>query len=194
MCTWSYSAESVSCLKPSLTSTSLQEWAGCSFTVSARFVWWFPLNAHSSRWIRRRWTGTDVTTLAEERENLNCTVNMMPLCPGKSVTPPSSIIGKRVSPAGRRSVPLFGQIKFIWSLIILPAVTLAACRTRDKVMNAVTVESISHLFVFHLVDHLCISMVERPQVSKTFGRLQVILKDVPSTIPNDDGSCPTKKP
>lgn len=61
-------------------------------------------------------------------------------------------------------------------------------------MNAVTVESISPLFVFHLVDHLCISMVERPQVNKTFGRLQVIFKDVPSTIPNVDGNCPTKKP
>lgn len=61
-------------------------------------------------------------------------------------------------------------------------------------MNAVTVESISHLFVFHLVDHLCISMVGRPQVNQTFRRLQVIFNDVPSTIPNDDGNCPTKKP
>lgn len=61
-------------------------------------------------------------------------------------------------------------------------------------MNTVTVESISHLFVFHLVDHLCISMFEPPQVNKTFGRLQVSFNDVPSTIPNGDGNCPTEKP
>lgn len=40
----------------------------------------------------------------------------------------------------------------------LPALT-AACSSRVKVKNALTVESINHLFVFHLVDHLCISMV-----------------------------------
>lgn len=43
--------------------------------------------------------------------------------------------------------------------LFLPALTFAACRRSVKVMNAVTGESISHLFVFHLVDHFCISMV-----------------------------------
>lgn len=43
--------------------------------------------------------------------------------------------------------------------LFLPALTFAACRRSDKVMNAVIGESKSHLFVFHLVDHLCISMV-----------------------------------
>lgn len=47
-------------------------------------------------------------------------------------------------------------------LRILPAPTLAPCRTSVKVTNAVTVESINHLFVFHLVDH--ISMVGRPTI------------------------------
>lgn len=41
----------------------------------------------------------------------------------------------------------------------LPALTLAACRIKINVTNAVSVESHSHLFVFHLVLHLCISMV-----------------------------------
>lgn len=47
-------------------------------------------------------------------------------------------------------------------LMFLPALTWVACRTRVKVMNALSVESISHRFVFHLVEHLCISMVGRP--------------------------------
>lgn len=46
-------------------------------------------------------------------------------------------------------------------------------------MNAVIVESINHLFVFHREDHLCISMIGRPQVNKTFGRLQVIFNALP---------------
>ena len=41
----------------------------------------------------------------------------------------------------------------------LPALTLAACRSKIIVTAAVSVESHSHLFVFHLVVHLCISMV-----------------------------------
>lgn len=41
----------------------------------------------------------------------------------------------------------------------LPALTLAACRSKINVAAAVSVESHSHLFVFHLVVHLCISMV-----------------------------------
>lgn len=121
---------------------------------------------------------------------------MTPLCPGKSVNPTISIISYRVSQAVAAPSP-FGHIKFsrdVWSLTILPALTLVACRARIKVMNAVIVESISHLFVFHLVDHLCISMAGHPQVNKTFGRLQVIFNDVPSTILSDDGNCPTKKP
>lgn len=43
--------------------------------------------------------------------------------------------------------------------IFLPALTLAACRIKISVTRAVSVESHSHLFVFHLVAHLCISMV-----------------------------------
>lgn len=44
-----------------------------------------------------------------------------------------------------------------WS--VLPALTPAACRITMSVTAAVSVESHSHLFVFHLVVHLCISMV-----------------------------------
>lgn len=63
------------------------------------------------------------------------------------------------------------RIKFVTEvrfLRFLPALTLVACRTRVKVMNAVREESISHLFVFHLVDHLCISMVGRPHKWSNF--------------------------
>lgn len=86
---------------------------------------------------------------------------MTPLYPGESLNLhhqlPSSQPVAALSPF---------QIKFITevhTLMFLPALTLVACRTRVKVMNAVRVGSISHLFVFHLVDHLCISMVGRPQ-------------------------------
>ena len=65
----------------------------------------------------------------------------------------------------------------------LPAVTLLACRTRVKVMNAVTVESRSPFFVFHLVEHLGVSMVAHKS-EQNFGRLQVMIKRRPSTIPN----------
>ena len=64
----------------------------------------------------------------------------------------------------------------------LPAVTLLACRTRVKVMNAVTVESRSPLFVFHLVEHRGVSMVAHKS-ERNFGR-QVMIKRRPSTIPN----------
>lgn len=41
----------------------------------------------------------------------------------------------------------------------LPARTMTAWRIKTTVTTAVSVESHSHLFVFHLVVHLCISMV-----------------------------------
>lgn len=89
----------------------------------------------------------------------------MVLRSGKSV---SIIIHRLYSPNAAPS-PFFSLelktfflfFREVLSLTLLPALTWAACRTRVKVMNAVTVESISHLFVFHLVDHLCISMAHK---------------------------------
>lgn len=82
------------------------------------------------------------------------------------VHPSNSIIDYRVFP-----VSLF-----------LPALTMAACRTRNKVMIAVKVESIIHLFVFHLKDHRCISMTAAPTSESNFlGGVRLIFKALPQS-------------
>ena len=48
----------------------------------------------------------------------------------------------------------------------LPALTLAVCRIKDRVTKVVRLEFQSHLFVFHLVDHLCISIVNAHSCTK----------------------------
>lgn len=54
----------------------------------------------------------------------------------------------------------------------LPALTLAAWRISINVTSASSVESHSHLFVFHLVFHLCISMLSARSCAKN-GRLLI---------------------
>lgn len=66
-------------------------------------------------------------------------------------------------------------------MLILPALTLAACRTRNKVMNAVKVDSIIHLFVFHLKDHLCISMTAAPTSESNFWATSGDFKALPQS-------------
>lgn len=83
---------------------------------------------------------------------------LIPRSPSSSLVSPS-----RAPPPATRHPPPLGQNKFL-----LPALTVAAWRTRNKVMNAVRVESIIHLFVFHLKDHLCISMTAAPTSQSNF--------------------------
>lgn len=100
------------------------------------------------------------------------------LFPGQSFNPSNSIIGYRVFPVVVFS-PLSVRISSSETVIILPALTLAACRSRNKVMNAVKVESIIHLFVFHLKDHLCISMTAAPTSESNFWATSGAFKALP---------------
>lgn len=80
----------------------------------------------------------------------------------------------------------YNFIKSLEVYLSLPALTFGACRTRTRetVMNLKTVESKSHLFVFHIGDHLGLSMVGAPtNVYKTRGDLCLFENDLPSTIP-----------
>lgn len=56
--------------------------------------------------------------------------------------------------------------------IFLPALTSTACRIKINVTAAVSVESHSHLFVFHLVVHFCISMISARSCTEN-GRLLI---------------------
>lgn len=60
--------------------------------------------------------------------------------------------------SGGSGCPGLGRVAAV-GCCILPALTVAACRSKMNVTKAASVESQSHLFVFHLVVHLCISMM-----------------------------------
>ena len=64
--------------------------------------------------------------------------------------------------------------------VFLPALTSAACRSKMNVTKAVSVESNKHRFVFHLVVHLCISMVSARGCAEN-GRL---LNEVRNAVPS----------
>lgn len=49
---------------------------------------------------------------------------------------------------------------------ILPALTIEVWRVKINVITAANVKSHRRLFVFHLMVHLCISMVKRPQLHR----------------------------
>lgn len=62
----------------------------------------------------------------------------------------------------------------------VPALTCAVCRTKVRLMIAVIAEFLRHFFVFHLVDHLSLSMTG---ALKCVNKTGVLLKNsFPSTI------------
>lgn len=113
-----------------------------------------------------------VTLLASDRQSLKLMAGLW-LSPKPTVT-----YSMGWSPDYRRSQAVRDALElgqWLWRLVgwsFLPALTWAACRIKMNVTAAVSVESHSHLFVFHLVVHLCISMVSARSCTEN-GRLLI---------------------
>lgn len=130
-------------------------------------VMWQPRDIYTYYW-------TVETSTVSERD-------AMWRIPGKSLNPSNSIIGYPVFPVVFFSFSLSARISSSETMLSLPALTLAACRSRNKMMIAVKVESIIHLFVFHLKDHLCISMTAAPTSESNFWATSGDFKALPQS-------------